>query len=107
MDTTVGGGGCFLVSSMLATPTLLHGCATGPHGGGTPGNPDPLQITTSSALTNGQIGVAYSIALTATGGTAPYSWSVSLGSLPNGLTLSKTGQITGNPTTNGSFSFTA
>jgi hypothetical protein len=98
----------FLVgSSLLATLALLYGCAAGPQGGGTPGNPDPLQITTASALTSGQVGVAYSTTLSATGGTAPYSWSVGPGSLPNGLTLSKTGQITGSPTTNGSFSFTA
>src|SRR6266436_4608491 len=92
----------YLVSSSLLTAlTSLQGCASGPHGGGTSGNPNPLQITTTSALTSGQVGVAYSIALSATGGTAPYSWSVSLGSLPNGLALSMTGQITGNPTTNG------
>jgi hypothetical protein len=98
----------FLVSSsLLTTLALLQGCASGSHGGSSTGNPHPLEITTAPALTSGQVGVAYSIALSAAGGTAPYSWSASPGSLPNGLSLSMTGQITGTPTTNGSFSFTA
>jgi hypothetical protein len=44
--------------------------------------------------------------LSASGGTAPYSWSISSGALPAGLTLASSGQITGTPTTAGSFSFT-
>ncbi len=57
-----------------------------------------LTITTSS-LTGGTLGTAYSQGLTATGGVAPYSWAVTTGSLPAGLTLNgSTGQITGTPT---------
>lgn len=63
------------------------------------GAPVPLQITTTS-LPNGQAGTAYSAKLTATGGTTPYSWSLTSGTLPAGLTLSATtGAITGTPTT--------
>jgi len=62
-------------------------------------------ITTSS-LPNGQEGLAYSSSLAASGGTAPYSWSVSAGSLPAGLTLSNAGQISGTPTASGTSSFT-
>jgi hypothetical protein len=65
----------------------------------------PVQITTSS-LTGGQTGTAYSATLSATGGTTPYSWSVSSGSLPAGLTLSTSGQISGTPTSAGTSSFT-
>lgn len=69
----------------------------------------PLQITTTT-LPEGVINAAYSSTafLTATGGTAPYTWSISLGSLPNGLQLnSSTGQITGTPTQTGTAAFTA
>jgi hypothetical protein len=42
------------------------------------------------------------------GGTTPYSWSISSGALPAGLTLAAaSGTISGTPTTAGSFSFTA
>lgn len=68
-----------------------------------------LQITTSGSLPTGVINVAYpGTTLQATGGVTPYTWSVSAGSLPAGLTLnSSTGQITGTPTQSGAFNFTA
>ncbi len=57
-----------------------------------------ITITTQS-LPNGQINVAYSATLAATGGTAPYAWTLSGGTLPAGLTLNgATGAITGTPT---------
>jgi putative Ig domain-containing protein/IPT/TIG domain-containing protein len=66
----------------------------------------PLTVTTTSlpAATSGQ---AYSATLAATGGIAPYSWSVTSGSLPPGLTLnSATGQISGTSDGSGTYSFT-
>ncbi|MET8142136.1 putative Ig domain-containing protein, partial [Sphaerisporangium sp. NPDC005288] len=55
----------------------------------------------------GQVGVAYSVQLTVSGGTAPYTWSVSAGSLPPGLTLNpSTGLLSGTPTAAGSYPFT-
>ena len=67
----------------------------------------PVQITTGS-VPSGQVGTAYSTTLVASGGTTPYSWSISSGALPAGLTLSAaSGTISGTPTTSGSFSFTA
>lgn len=59
-----------------------------------------LTITTGSLL-NGTTGAAYSQTLTATGGTAPYNWSITSGTLPVGLTLSSSGVISGTPTTAG------
>ncbi len=56
-----------------------------------------IKISTSS-LPNGQTGTAYSTTLTATGGVLPYTWSLTSGFLPAGLTLNaSTGAITGTP----------
>lgn len=67
----------------------------------------PLQVTTSS-LPAGTQGVRYSNSLAATGGVPPYSWSLTSGPLPAGLTLSGTGIISGTPTGNsGIFPITA
>ena len=66
----------------------------------------PPSVTTTS-LPAGITDTAYSTTLHATGGTTPYSWSVSVGTLPAGLTLvASTGVISGTPTTAGTFSFT-
>ncbi len=62
---------------------------------------------TTVSLAGAEAGVAYNTSLTATGGTAPLSWSVSAGSLPPGLTLDAgTGAITGTAATAGSSNFT-
>ena len=63
-----------------------------------PAAPPPLVITTASPLPAGTIGAAYSQTLTASGGTPPYSWSVTSGTLPAGLTLSAAGLLSGTPT---------
>ena len=64
----------------------------------------PPTITTTT-LPGGVIGAAYSQTLTASGGTTPYSWSVT-GSLPSGLILDNGGVISGIPTTVGTATFT-
>src|SRR5690349_3949319 len=66
----------------------------------------PLLQVTSSQLPGGTIGSAYSATLSASGGTSPYSWSVSSGTLPTGLSLSSTGTLSGTPTVAGAFPFT-
>jgi beta-glucanase (GH16 family) len=61
--------------------------------------PAPLAITTASPLPNGTVGTAYSTTLNATGGTTPYRWRVTSGSLPAGLSLDQvSGVISGTPT---------
>lgn len=57
----------------------------------------PLALTFPSAT--GKVGAAFTDSLTATGGSAPYTFSLSAGRLPAGLALnSSTGAITGTPT---------
>jgi subtilisin family serine protease len=66
---------------------------------------NPLAI--SGNLTTGFVNTPYDRTLTATGGIGGYQWSVTLGTLPNGLLLDgSSGRIHGIPTTVGNFSFT-
>ncbi len=75
-----------------------------------------LTIVTQQ-LPSGRVGDAYVapssvdpvVRLRASGGTPPYAWSLTAGTLPSGLALATTGDddITGTPDTAGSFSFTA
>jgi hypothetical protein len=66
----------------------------------------PLKITTTS-LPPGTTGSPYSASLHSSGGTPPVTWSVSVGSLPAGLTLNSTsGAISGTPTAAGTTNFT-
>jgi hypothetical protein len=63
-----------------------------------PPPPAPLLISTTT-LPAGTVGKAYTAALAATGGASPYAWSAS--GLPNGLSISSAGTISGAPTTAG------
>lgn len=67
--------------------------------------PPPLSIRTES-LPQAPQGILYSARVEASGGVAPYSWSIESGALPDGLAMSAEGAITGRPTTVGSISFT-
>lgn len=65
----------------------------------------PLSIT-SSTLTTGEVGVFYFGLAEASGGDPPVTWSVESPTvLPPGLTLGTKGDITGIPTTSGTFPF--
>lgn len=72
-----------------------------------PGAPPPSSLAiTGSAPTSGTVGTAYAGDYNASGGTAPYTFSLASGSLPAGTSLnSSTGTISGAPTTAGAFSF--
>ena len=58
----------------------------------------PPTITSVSLLPNAMATQNYCFSLRATGGDAPYQWQIVDGSLPNGLTMSADGIISGTPT---------
>jgi len=66
----------------------------------------PLITVAPPTAPNGTVGVAYSQQLTASGGTGPYTFMVSSGTLPAGLTLTAAGLLSGTPTTGGSSTVT-
>ena len=65
----------------------------------------PLDITTTG-LTDVTSGVSYSANLKASGGTTPYSWSKTSGSLPSGFGVSSSGSLSGTTTQTGTYTFT-
>jgi Ice-binding-like/Putative Ig domain len=69
----------------------------------------PVITLAPPTLPNGTVGVAYSQTITASGGTAPYNFSVTAGTLPAGLTLTAAGTLgllSGTPTAAGTSTFT-
>ncbi|HEX7305239.1 S8 family peptidase [Lentzea sp.] len=70
-------------------------------GGGQPGTPSVTNPGTQTST----VGTPASLQLSASGGTAPYTWSVT--GLPAGLSASSSGAISGTPTTAGTSSVTA
>ena len=63
-------------------------------------------LAMSANLPTGAVGQPYNGAVTATGGDPPYTFSRSSGSLPDGLSLSSAGAVTGTPQSSGSAVFT-
>jgi uncharacterized protein (TIGR03437 family) len=66
----------------------------------------PTLTLNPETLPNGTLGAAYNQLLATGGGTAPYSFSLSAGTLPAGMTLSLAGALSGTPTQIGAFTFT-
>lgn len=69
-------------------------------------HPAPALATTSVSNLY-QDSVSQGVTFGVTGGIAPYSWTITAGSLPTGLTLdAQTGTVSGSPTTPGIYTFT-
>ena len=67
----------------------------------------PTIAVVPATLPNGNAGTAYNQTVTASGGASPYSYAITAGALPPGVTLNTTtGAITGTPTATGAFNFT-
>ena len=114
-NTTFSGTIMAQASVTVTTGAVLNGRALARTGAVTLANnsiavagPPGAGPSVTCAYPNGEVSTFYSSSLVATGGTPPYTYSISAGSLPPGLTLNpSTGAITGSPTTAGSFPYTA
>lgn len=86
---------------MLATSLVLSSCA-----GVASIAPDPARLTImTSTLDAGKVGVPYYQQLSASGGSGPYTWSITEGTLPPGLSLNSDGVLSGTPSSPGTFNF--
>jgi hypothetical protein len=110
----------------LAPSGLLSGTPTAPGSStftvqASDANGCPAQVTYTIAIApagcaviaiappsvpDGMVGAAYSQVLSASGGAAPYTFTVVSGAVPAGLTLSAGGVLSGTPTTSGSSTVT-
>jgi hypothetical protein len=64
-----------------------------------------LDITTANSMPNGNLGVAYTNSFASTGGSGTYTYTVTTGAVPTGLTLNSNGTWSGTPTAAGLFTF--
>jgi len=105
-------------SSSIATPGVValtvHSKQTGKDSNSVPvmvslpGNTTTANVPaiTTTSLPSATVGTAYSSGLSASGGTPGYTWNITSGQLPVGLTLAtSSGAISGTPTASGTFSF--
>jgi photosystem II stability/assembly factor-like uncharacterized protein len=109
-------GMTFISGTLSGTPTQTGAfpiTVTATDASGCPGSRSytltincPAITVNPPTLPGGTVGTPYSQTLTATGGIAPYSFSVTAGSLPPGLTLGAGGALMGTPATPGTFNFT-
>ncbi|GGH06380.1 hypothetical protein GCM10011586_23180 [Silvibacterium dinghuense] len=63
-------------------------------------------LTLAATLPNAILNTPYSYTLQATGGTAPYTYAVTTGTVSAGITLASDGVLSGTPTAAGASSFT-
>jgi RHS repeat-associated protein len=90
VTVSVGGHTSNPLPFMVTQGTFLSSCSRTP--------PATQLAVTTDSLPSGMVGTSYSTSLSATGGTPPYTWSLSGTSLPAGLSLSSGGSIAGTPT---------
>ncbi|MBH8560605.1 T9SS type A sorting domain-containing protein [Hymenobacter sp. BT442] len=98
---TEGGTAVFTVYATDSSPSYYSGSFSYVF---TVASPYPYQVGPSSPA-DGIAGQPYTQVFTTSGGTAPYSYSQSGGTLPPGLSLSANGTLSGTPTASGTFRF--
>ncbi|HEV2479409.1 MAG TPA: MBG domain-containing protein [Puia sp.] len=102
MRETPGG----IAAILITCCTLLAGYAAHAQIAGPPPSQQTLTISPAT-IPDGQYGVGYKTqTLKASGGKSPYAFTISAGSLPPGMMLSKDGGLSGNPAAAGGYSFT-
>ncbi len=105
--------GCNAIDAGIALPGINDGyLGTAPDLGAYEAGADPpgygprsLSIVTTK-LPDAEVGTLYDVALQAVGGGRPYTWVVSAGSLPDGITLASDGRLTGTPPSPGTSTVT-
>jgi hypothetical protein len=107
---TISSSGLYLAPSSVPSPATVTVTAvlqsdSSKMGSATVTIVPSLTITTFS-LPSAFEGYAYSATLQSNGGTPPFAWNVTGGTLPPGLTLDSAGVISGTPTATGDSSFT-
>ncbi len=107
--TKRNGWAFLLAASLFVFSLLTTSCGSGGfssfgsngNGSGSGGGANTLKITTAS-LPAGTVGTSYSAELQATGGKAPYTWTIKSGAIPSGLLFRAAGTISGTPAIAGS-----
>src|SRR5688572_30115324 len=102
--------GCYLVTAITleGETAVSEPICTDGDGDGNPDVPPTSEcISNTSPLAAGEVGAAYSVTLTPDGPAAGPQWTIMGGALPTGLSLNlNTGEISGTPTVEGSYTFT-
>ncbi|QTR03840.1 S8 family peptidase, partial [Saccharothrix algeriensis] len=114
-----GAAAIYVSANPSATPAqvetaLVNAATSGKISNPGTGSPNKLLYVTGPPVTNptvtnpgsqnGAVGTPASLQLSATGGTAPYTFTAT--GLPPGLTISPSGQVSGTPTTAGTYTVT-
>ncbi len=97
-----------LIASLLAIATLSACSGKSVAPGNSPPAPTaaPVSFNILANLPPGTVGATYSGSVSATGGTAPYIFSVVSGQLPTGTMLTdNSGTVSGTPSASGNFTF--
>ncbi|MFB3850935.1 MAG: putative Ig domain-containing protein [Acidobacteriota bacterium] len=94
------------ISTFTVTVTDANPCYGGMQYTLTINPPCPTIYISSTLLPDGKVGEPYFETLTSNGGAFPYTYTVSSGSLPPGITLTAIGELTGTPTAGGQYNFT-
>ena len=94
------------IGSVTVLALLMVGCGGGSDSGPPPPPPPPPVVVDASPPPAGVVTNDYGFYFNANGGSPPFSWTVTAGALPGGLTLAPDGTLSGTPTVVGPFNFT-